>query len=102
MPAPAAMRFLNKLATVFLAVAVYVVAILLLPLAAVVVLVSIILRKFDSSDDSGDDENPSMVWAFAVMAAAMVINIAVLPIGLFWDWLLGKPSPSSPEIGSHR
>ena len=76
----------------------FVVAILLAPFATLVLLIAVVARRMNP-DGEGD---ASKAWLFVVMGAGMVLNAIVLPIFLVWNWVIGKPSPPSPQHGSHR
>ncbi|HTQ38345.1 MAG TPA: hypothetical protein VMJ32_04920 [Pirellulales bacterium] len=95
--------FLAQVALFALFCVAVVLGILLLPLAAIVLLVAWIQRKRhpDGAERSTGKVKAvaEMVWLLAVMGAGMVLNIVVLPIGLFWYWIRGKPLPPPPEIG---
>jgi hypothetical protein len=70
----------------------YIIAIVLLPLATIVLLLAYLDRKLHLRGESRG------ILASLVMPAGMVLNVVVLPIGICWLWVFGNTAkPSLPE-----
>jgi hypothetical protein len=93
---PAATRFLREATTTLVVVLLFIAAIPLLPLAALVMFMAFALRTLNHDGEG----KASVVWFGVVGLAGMVITIFVLPFGLLWDRITGKPSPPSPELAT--
>jgi hypothetical protein len=79
-------------AVVVFAVFAYLIAIVLLPLATIVLLLAYFDRKLHPRS-----ETPGIL-ASLVMPAGMVLNVVALPIGICWLWMFGNTArPSLPE-----
>jgi hypothetical protein len=93
---PAATRFLREATTTLVVVLLFIAAIALLPLAAFVMLIAFVLRRLNPDGEG----KASLVWFGVVGLAGMVFTILVLPVGLLWDRITGKPSPPSPQLAT--
>lgn len=72
-------------AVVVFVVFAYIIAIVLLPLATIVLLLAYFYRKLHPHG-----ETPGIL-ASLVMPAGMVLNVVALPIGICWLWVFGIP-----------
>jgi hypothetical protein len=84
----------NKPLAIGLVLIAFCIGLIFAPLAAIVLVVQWGLRRINERYPS----SPQLPMGL-VLAAGMVANLVVLPVGLFWGWVCGKELGPPPGYG---